>query len=50
MVTRFRTYGIELSGDAADYCRTMWEHPIVAEWEKLAADSVAIPKYDAAIV
>ncbi|MCA9626425.1 MAG: glutathione S-transferase [Myxococcales bacterium] len=50
VVTRLRTYGVELSGDAADYCATIWEHPIVAEWEKLAAESVAIPEYDAPFV
>ncbi len=46
VLSRFRTYGVELNGDALEYSKTMWEHPIVKAWEKLAAQSVAIPKYD----
>lgn len=47
VLSRFRTYGVELSGDALEYSKTIWDHPIVKEWEKLASQSVAIPKYDA---
>lgn len=46
VLSRFRTYGVELNGDALEYSKTMWEHPIVKEWEKLASSSIAIPKYD----
>jgi glutathione S-transferase len=47
VVSRFRTYGIELEGAAADYAAAMWDHPAVRAWAAVAEDSPAVPHYDA---
>lgn len=36
VVTRFRTYGVELSGACADYARAVLTHPAMLEWEEAA--------------
>jgi glutathione S-transferase len=47
VVSRFRTYGIELEGAAADYAASMWEHPAVQAWTAVAEQAPAMPRYDA---
>lgn len=47
ILSRFRTYGVELAGDFASYQATLWETPVVQEWWQLAQSAAAIPKYDA---
>ncbi len=47
VATRFRTYGIELSADAARYSEALWQQPVVQQWERLAQEAPAIPEYDA---
>ncbi len=32
VATRFRTYGVELDGNARAYCQRLLEHPLAAEW------------------
>ncbi len=34
VVSRFRTYGVELTGPAAAYSQAVWEHEYVREWVK----------------
>lgn len=34
VVSRFRTYGVELDGPAADYAAMMWELPSMQQWFK----------------
>ena len=46
VLSRFRTYGVELEGPIAAWGARMWEHPAVRKWCELAADNVAIPQYD----
>lgn len=47
VVLRFQTYGVELSGDAARYARTMLAAPAFVELAKLAAaEGRAQKKYD----
>jgi glutathione S-transferase len=36
VVSRFRTYGIELPRLAQDYCERMWALPAMQDWEKAA--------------
>ncbi len=49
VVSRFRSYGIELEGAAADYAASMWQHPAVAAWAAVAQESPAMPHYDAVL-
>jgi glutathione S-transferase len=32
VIHRFRTYGVEVTGAAADYMQAMQAHPAFAEW------------------
>jgi glutathione S-transferase len=41
VVSRFRTYGVPLSGAAAHYADAVWSHPFVREWSAAAAKEVA---------
>jgi glutathione S-transferase len=47
VVSRFRTYGVELSGAMAEWASALWAQPSVVRWTELAEASMAIPKYDA---
>lgn len=47
ILTRFRTYGVPVEGDAAAWEARIWEQPSVAKWARLAEQSIAVPKYDA---
>jgi glutathione S-transferase len=47
VVTRFRTYGVELPDDARAYSAALFELPIVKELESLAHATPAIAEYDA---
>lgn len=49
MLSRFRTYGVPLTGHAARYAEAMWQQPSVARWAKIAETATAIPVYDAAL-
>ena len=47
VLSRFRTYGIALEGQVAEWADRMWSHSAVTKWVGLAQSSVAIPHYDA---
>ena len=32
VVSRFRTYGVNLPAEGSDYADLMWDHPVMAEW------------------
>jgi glutathione S-transferase len=49
VLTRFRTYGVELDSDAEAYARELEAHHSVVEWQQVALDLPAIPIYDEAI-
>ena len=36
VVTRFRTYGVELDADADAYCNTVLAHPAMVDWIEAA--------------
>jgi glutathione S-transferase len=44
--SRFRTYGIELSGDCERYADAIWQQPSVRRWGALAERAASIPMYD----
>lgn len=46
VLSRFRTYRVELEGDALAYDRRMWQNPVVKEWYAIALSATAIPVYD----
>jgi glutathione S-transferase len=47
VVHRFRTYGVEVTGAAADYMRALQAHPAFAEWTAAALkETWAIAKFD----
>jgi glutathione S-transferase len=47
IATRFQTYGVSLSGPAADYQARILAHPLVAEWLRLgAAETGMIPSLE----
>jgi len=49
VLSRFRTYGVSLQGQVAAWEERMWQQPSVAKWTTLAEQSIAVPKYDAAL-
>lgn len=49
VVTRFRTYGVELPDFAQAYTAVLFALPIVAELETIAATTPPIPEYDKAL-
>jgi len=49
VVTRFRTYGVPLSGAPAGYSASLFDLPMVQELQRLARETPAIPEYDAAL-
>jgi glutathione S-transferase len=47
IVSRFRTYGVELSGVAGDYMEAVWALPAVQDWvEKALAEPWKVARYD----
>lgn len=46
MVSRLRTYGIELPEHARQYSDALWSQPSVVALQKIAADHPAIAEYD----
>jgi len=49
VLSRFRTYGIELNSDAQSYARAVESHDTIAKWRELALTAPPIPVYDEAI-
>jgi glutathione S-transferase len=47
VMSRFRTYGVTLSGPSQDYLEALERAPVVQEWLTLVATEPTIPKYDA---
>jgi glutathione S-transferase len=43
---RFRTYGVELGGVAAEYASALWQQPAVRKWTLEAEAAPAIRRYD----
>lgn len=47
VVTRFRTYGVELTGGCAEYAETVLTSPAMLEWEEGArAEPWVLPQYE----
>ncbi len=47
VVSRFRTYGVALSGTAADYMDAVWALPAMRDWaEKARAETWKVERYD----
>lgn len=46
VLSRFRTYGIPLNGQIANWAERMWAQASVAKWRKLAEHSIRVPTYD----
>jgi glutathione S-transferase len=46
LVSRFRTYGVELPDFATRYQRAVLSHPLVTRLEEIAAKTEAISRYD----
>jgi glutathione S-transferase len=49
VLTRFRTYGVEIPADLEGYASAMEAHPAVEAWRRAARQAPAIPSYDDAI-
>ena len=47
VVSRLRTYSVDVAADSQAYMEAVWAHPWMAEWGKAAATEPAIEKYDA---
>jgi glutathione S-transferase len=47
VVSRFRTYGVELDGAAADYAEAVWALPAMQDWvTKAHAEEMTVDRYD----
>lgn len=46
VLSRFRTYGVPLRGQVAEWEQRIWEQASVAKWTALAEQSIPVPKYD----
>lgn len=47
VVSRFRTYAVDLDDVCTAYARAVWEHPFLQEWKSAAeAESIVEPQYD----
>ncbi|MFW2389465.1 MAG: glutathione S-transferase family protein [Polyangiales bacterium] len=46
VLSRFRTYGVPLQGEIAEWESRIWSQRSVARWTVLAEQSIAVPKYD----
>jgi glutathione S-transferase len=49
VLTRFRTYGVELDSDTETYARKLEAHDSVVMWQQVALTAPPIPIYDDAI-
>lgn len=49
VLTRFRTYGVELAADAESYARKLEAHESIVKWRQVALTAPPIPVYDQAI-
>jgi glutathione S-transferase len=49
VLTRFRTYGVELPAPLEAYAQRIARHPAVESWSLVAENSPAIPSYDETI-
>ena len=47
VVSRLRTYSVDIAADSQAYMDAVWAHPWMVEWGKAAATEPAIEKYDA---
>ena len=47
VLSRFRTYGVNVSPATARYSEALFALPIVRELERLASETEAVPHYDA---
>lgn len=47
VMTRFRTYGVELPPEVARYSQAIFQHPVVKELEAIAQSTDALERYDA---
>jgi glutathione S-transferase len=47
VVSRFRTYGVDLDGAAADYAAAVWSLPAMQDWvSKAHAEEMTVDRYD----
>jgi len=46
VVSRLRTYSVNVSADSQAYMDAVWTHPWMTEWGKAAATEPYIEKYD----
>jgi glutathione S-transferase len=46
VLTRFRTYGVDLEPGLEDYAKSLEAHPAVAAWRRSARNAPPIPVYD----
>ena len=49
VLTRFRTYQVELASDLGEYARAVEESRPVTQWRRVAREAPALPAYDAKI-
>ena len=49
VLTRFRTYDVELDSHAETYARALEAHDIIGKWHQVALTSPSIPVYDEAL-
>ena len=49
VLTRFRTYGVELDSHAEAYARELEVHDSIEKWRQVALTAPKIPLYDEAI-
>ncbi len=47
VISRLRTYSVEVAADSQAYMFAVWAHPWMAKWGKAAVTEPAIEKYDA---
>ena len=47
IVSRFRTYGVDLPAEAGDYAKSLWELPAMQDWAQKARDERwSVDRYD----
>jgi glutathione S-transferase len=47
VVSRFRTYGVEIGGAAGDYMEALWAYPAMREWvSKASAETWVVERYE----
>jgi glutathione S-transferase len=50
VASRFRTYGVELTGEAENYRRAILAHPLVVQWFAEGADEPPVPSGEAGMI